>query len=956
MTKKIIHQDSFLISGIMCFQGCGTSIQSLLDNCVNDCIKESLLPKDARLIMDAEPNGLGIHRLFLTIEGEEDNFVPPKDWHTIISARFKENIGFEIVNEQEDKNFPSNKSNWINILINLMAITAIFILSFVFPPSLFLTIGLTLISFLSTAFTAREHLVNFFRNLGNKNLANMSTTITLGWLLSLAHTIFHVIAMPLTGGFSMIFMSFIMPVMLITFINGMDEVKRLILSKARRLQLHGIKNLFPQMSEKYLCYPLSVEQLALLSQKMSPFTQPGDEMLSSELNASDNSISEDFQFIENLLSDTELTEQPKNGLKEGTLIQIKRGECFPVDCILIKGNTVIDASLLTGESQQNKRLGQNIPAGAINLGETIIVYATKNCYNSTVNSLLFRSNRARGTAVAEAKSKFIYLYTALIIIGLAAAVVAPAVLGIITLPLLIQNVIGILFSICPCTIAIAHQLPNLISIHHRNNKGIQLRDESLIRRTDEMHTIVFDKTGTLTTGQSIVESSDISFASPLWQRIYLLEKAHGAEHPLAKAIMNCYERNLSPNIMLNEINHCKIDPQHRGLSAMVQGKLIHIGNADYLQNADIKMPAPDKSKIAQGFSPVYVAEDNIYQGAIYIKHEPRKGILEALSRLKKEGKKLIMLTGDNKISAQGFNNQHGSIFAEEDIHAGQTPMDKENFLSQLMTGSDRVAGGIWFVGDGLNDAPCCRIVTDKGGVSCAMNANDKSAFFTDICLNGSLDYLFHHNKLNRFLRQNIFQNQWILAYSSLAFLAFILGFSIAGIAVSPIIPMAIMLSATLFILFNAYRNQLSVDDALDKAASWPKKALSSNLSTGLLLGASALLICAILIATITTGGLTLPLVFTAGALTAFASGCTLGAAGLFSAFALLATSYALSENLTTHQDNVEIEQTPFHGQQSDQPTITSEKGNHTFSISRLHRKTNPLPLSNESEIPSAILN
>ncbi|HHT0592541.1 TPA: HAD-IC family P-type ATPase [Legionella anisa] len=895
MSKTIIFQKSFLVSGIMCFNGCGNTIQGLLRTCIDDCKKKEILPSDARLIVDAEPSGLGIHQFTISIETEQNNFIPIENFDSILFAKIKEDIIFEIIDDQKEKeNKPNDKKNWINILINLMCMGAVLALALTFPPSIILTIGLTALTFFSTAFTAREYLFAFFRNFRAKNFTNMATTISLGWFLSMAHTLFHAISMPLASNFSMIFMNFMMPTMLIACINGMDEIKRLVIEKSKKIQLKGIKTLFPQMSETYRCYELTQPELELLSKKINQLLssqKQNPSEIDSQLNKEEG---EHLLFIQELLNTKKVSAEKRNLLREGMLIEVNAGECFPVDCILIKGNTVIDASLLTGEPHQTKQRWQHIPSGSINLGKKVTVYAEKNSYNSTVNTLLFRSNRAKESATPKEEiPKFAYLYTVLVMIGFLAAVFTPIGLGIATIPLVIQNIIGILFSVCPCTIAIAHQLPQLISIHHRSNKGIQLRDDSLIApQSDEIHTVVFDKTGTLTTGNSIVESSTIPTNSPLWQRIYLLEKAYGRGHPLAKAILKHYEAAINNQLLFDEINECTIDPKNRGLSGHVQGKKIKIGSVDYLIENGITPPALDESKIEQGFSAVCVAEDGLYKGVIYVKHEVRKGALEALTRLKREGKKIIMLTGDNLLSAKGFNKQIGSIFNEEDIHAGQTPKNKEKFLEDIMDKKGVNPRGVWFVGDGLNDAPCCRIVSEKGGVSCAMDSNDKSAFFTDITLNGSLDYLFEHNKLNRSLQQNITQNKGILIYSTLAFLAFIISFSIAGVAVSPLIPMAIMLSTTLFVLFNSYRTQLNIDSALDKETTWPKKLLSSNLSIGLLLAASTLLISSVLVATITTGGLALPLIaFTAGTAIGFSSACTLSALSLIGMFiGILSTS------------------------------------------------------------------
>ncbi len=887
MTKIIIFQASFVVSGIMCFESCGNTIHGFLNHCISDCIKEKILPSDARLMVDAEPNGLGIHKLILSIDSEQDDFIPIEHFHSILSARIKEDIVFDIIdNSEEEHRNKFSAVNWINILINLLSMGATVIFVMIFPPSILLTVGLTTLTFLTTAFTSREYLLAFFRNLWTKNIANMATTISLGLFLCLAHTLFHAVTMPLATSFSMIFMSFIMPMLLITFINGMDEIKRLVLEKSKQIQLKGIKTLFPKMSEKYRCYQLSQNESVLVSNIINRVFETCE------------TENESISFIKKILDTHEVREDQKNSLKEGMLIEVKQGECFPVDCILVQGDTVIDASLLTGESQQNSRLWQNVPAGAINLGQAVTVYAVKSPYNSTVNSLLFRSNRARNPVVSEPViPKFTYLYTILVLMGIIVAVLAPAAFGVATLSLVMQNVIGILFSICPCTIAIALQLPKLISTYQRSSKNIHLRDVSLVESdADEIEIIVFDKTGTLTTSTSVVESFDSALDSSVWQRVYLLEKAHGREHPLAKAIQTHYETHSQGQPLFTDVEECTRDEKNRGLTARVQGKTLHIGSFDYLQRNQIPLPALNQSKIEQGFSAVCVAEEGEYKGTIYIKHQARHGVQDALTRLKNEGKKIIMLTGDILLSARGFNKQINSVFNEEDIHAKKDPREKELFLKELMNTAGVNPKKVWFVGDGLNDAPCCRIVSEMGGVSCAMDSNDKSVFFTDISLNGSFDYLFKHKKLNHSLQDNIAQNKGILIYSTIAFLAFIISFSIAGIAVSPLIPMGIMLSTTSFVLFNSYRTQLAIDIALDKDIGWPKRLLSSNLSIGLLLGASFLLIVSVLVATITTGGLALPVIaFTTGAATAFSSVCTLSAMGLFSAFLMLLTASLLSE-------------------------------------------------------------
>jgi Cu+-exporting ATPase len=148
--------------------------------------------------------------------------------------------------------------------------------------------------------------------------------------------------------------------------------------------------------------------------------------------------------------------------------------------------------------------------------------------------------------------------------------------------------------------------------------------------------------------------------------------------------------------------------------------------------------------------------------------------------------------------------------------------------------------------------------------------------------------------LNQFLKKNILQNKGLLMYSSLACIAFIVSFSIAGIAVSPIIPLMIMISTTLMVLFNSYRVQLAVDTALDPKTSWLKRLLASDASIGLLVGSTLLFMCGLLISTVATGGLAIPaLVFTAGAALVISNVCLLAAAALSTLFILLVGTYLL---------------------------------------------------------------
>jgi|GEM_PF-1988384 len=904
MVKKIIFQDSYLVSGIMCHQGCGATIKTSLND-LEELKQRQLLPADAELIIDAEPQGLGIHRLLLQIESAETSTNTKNN--TLLYTEFKNKLdlfGYNTVDSNEvTQKEQSNWVNWLNILVNLLSMATIGVLTLVFPPSILLTCGLTTLSFITTAFTSRQYLINFFHNLKTWDWANMSTTIALGWFLSLSHTLYHSITMPLAASFSMLFMSYLMPILLIAIINGMDEIKRLISNKSKEMRLKGITTLLPQMADSYSTYELTEhmqEQLTELMNSLQEKQSPHATDLSEQ--------------IVQLLPIESAKQLRKSALTQGMVLTVHQGDCFPVDCILLNGATLIDAAILTGEPRQGKLPTDFIPAGAINLGSEVLVYAVNDSYNSTVNQLLFNANRAREKdATSTPPYLFTYLYLALIAAGIITSVVIPFSLGILTIPLLLQNITGILFAICPCTLGIAHELPNLLNSYYHQKNGIRLNAEHLNSNTTEIHTVVFDKTGTLTTGNSAVDSHE-GISDALWQRIYLLEKNYGAEHPLAKAISDFYERTWNSPILFNDMNSVCIDPKNRGLSGLIQGKTIHIGSADFLRHAGIDLPATYTpliaNKLALGYTAIYIAENCQYQGVILIKHEIKSEIVASLTRLKNEGKKLLMLTGDSRLSATGLNQQYDSIFDPDNIIAEQTPQNKEAFLKDLMSKTE-TPQGLWFIGDGLNDAPSSRIVSEKGGVSCAMKGQDKSAFFTDLSLNGGLDYLFKQRQLKQFLQKIILQNQALLIYSTLAFLAFILTFSAAGIAVSPLIPLCIMVSTTLLTLFNSYRVSCSIEVELSEKISWFKQFLTSDWSIGLIMGAGTLFLTSLLASSLITGTLAVPtLLFTTVGVAAFCSAFMLASCTLLGIVVTLGV-VSLLMDISNEEDTVPTNPVPM---------------------------------------------
>lgn len=978
MPKKVIYEREFFTRDVMCLEDCGMTVDNTLHRNLPNFISSNLLPDDAEMMTDIVPyivpeddeeggaqevgtHFSGINKILITVISEKSAHLEKEQAFSDALKNVVDRVGHELLSEEEfqqellrEKNTHvqsrlTYSGNWKNIVINVLVLAILIGLSIALPSSLPLTVSLMTLSFLTTAYTSRHYLAHFWRGIRTKQWFSMSTGVSGGWVLSLTHALYHVITMPSMVSFSMTFMNVGMPVMLITFVNILDEIQHYIARATSRMKLQGLHSLY-DLRKPYLCYEGPENNLMNI---------PGDAWVFRR----------------------------KSHLKKGMLICIKPGECVPVNGKIVQGESLVDTSIRDGETQHFLYVGDDIPGGAINLGQDLVIQAESTAYRSAMNSVILKANRPQMPASTSAtqstiEPKFTYLYGALIFGGIVVSILVPALMGFLSLPLALQIVTGILFAVCPCTIVIAHRLPRLwLQYYLGNTKGIGLRDEQFLHRTNPIHTVVFDKTGTLTAGSSEMLPPIDKFSAGLWERIYLAEREYGAGHPLARAICQYIEPRLSSLPLIREID-VKPDMRHRGLAGCVQGVHIQIGRYDYLAESGVnglppkdRLPSHVQAQIDAGYTPIYVAESGKYKGAIFVKHAVDAKILAALKKFKNNAinpVKLVLMTGDTDEAAKRFAQQCGGVF--DVIHAGKEPNDKETIIKELMkTGYDFVPmssllnqnknkaefgkvyisdegnyvvrdhhghihtgqleasidlnrlgdiflakhfdgslkikksilqnigispldpSGIWFVGDGLNDAPCARMVSEEGGISCAMHDKDKAAFFTDISLNGSLKYLFEWRWLNSLWKHNIRQNQGLLVYGALILPVLLICLPIAGAGMVPLIPLLIMLSTTFLILFNTYRMQVAVDVALDDSASWVKRSFASKASLALLVSGSALLVASLLVMTFASGHLMLPaLVFSAGTATAVSSGLLLTAIVFLSGFTSLALAHLLA--------------------------------------------------------------
>lgn len=853
MLVPTVYEDSFLVSGLMCFDVCGKTIE----NAIRAYLKRRF--PNAKIYISSDPMPYGMHKYTVVIQSSE--LINTVNLTNDIKVELAD-TGFEVF----DRSLLSeqNPRNWLNILINIIAIASIITLSVIFPPSLFLSLGLGAIGFAITLFTAREYIFNFFKALLSGNFLSMPVTVTLGWLLALAHAIYHLSFMPLLTNFAMTFMSFIMPIILVSIVNVMDEIKRRIQKKSRKVFLNGINSLFPEMREEY----------------------PGVQL--------PEDIAESFrQDVESIdIERSEYVNYKRYAICKDMLLKVKAGECFPVDGKIVSGSTYVDKAIINGEPAIEAGVGTDVESGCLNLWRDVVILTSASEYHSAANKLLLHANTYDNTnnkkLEVRVNNKFYYFYFGLFAVGLIISVVLSCVLGTFSVGVMLQTMAGLLFAICPCTIGIAHYLPRLLKSYQLHKEDIIVNEENNSLNIADFDVFIFDKTGTLTSESKVVDSENIS--DDLWKKIYIIEKQLGRQHPIALALQKHVENKKFSDIS-KEISQIK-EISASGICAAFGNEEIAIGNSNFLLSQCIEV---QPKHISDGTC-VYVAIDGRCVGNITVKHELRPGMQAALQHLKSPNlaKHLIMLTGDKESAANSLNLQTGSLFDE--VYAEKTPKEKSKIIEQI--GKKFNAQKVCFIGDGLNDAWCSKTLQKMGGLSVAISSNDKAAFFTNISLNGSLDYLFVKQEIEQQEQKIIKQNKLIMACGAIIFLAFLIGFEVMGISSSPLIPVIVMFATTLCVLFNSYRVQVATHNLLNKQnLSITNKAMQSNLVTGLLIGGSLALVIAVLMASFTSLHLSLPLfVFGGGVINIVGSSFLVAATFMLAGFAGFTCAYIFNNH------------------------------------------------------------
>ena len=446
------------------------------------------------------------------------------------------------------------------------------------------------------------------------------------------------------------------------------------------------------------------------------FYEVGELFQSYAINKSRKSIADMMDIkpeYANVIRDNKSEKVEPDEVQIDEIIEIKPGERVPLDAIIIKGETTLDTSALTGESiPVEVREGASILSGCINLNALILAKVTKEYFDSTVNKVLdLVENAAAKKSTSERLiTRFAKIYTPIVIsLAVLLAILPPIISGEYNFRLWIFRALAFLVVSCPCAFVISVPLSFFSGIGAASRAGILIKGGNYLEILSKVDIVVFDKTGTLTKGVFNVQKVvvvDKSIKEDEFISLVAMAES-GSNHPISKSIQKYYNREIDKN----SINSIK-EISGKGIEALINNMKILVGN-EKLVNIPSNLIIDDIGTI------LYVEIDNKFTGYIVISDEIKKDASKAIKGLKDIGvKKSIMLTGD----IEKVGKKVGEDLGLDEIYTNLLPQDKVSKFEEIIE-NKKSKGNVAFVGDGINDAP----VLARADVGIAMGAMGSDA-------------------------------------------------------------------------------------------------------------------------------------------------------------------------------------------------------------------------------------
>jgi Cu+-exporting ATPase len=488
---------------------------------------------------------------------------------------------------------------------------------------------------------------------------------------------------------------------------------------------------------------------------------------------------------------------PLDQVQVGDRLRVRPGEKIPVDGVVLEGRSSIDESMITGESVPVEKIeGASVIGATVNASGSFIMRAERvgsATLLAQIVAMVSQAQRSRAPIQRLADKVAGWFVPAVIALSVI-TFVAWAIFG--PEPRFahaIVNAVAVLIIACPCALGLATPMAIMVGTGRGAHAGVLIKNAEALETLEKVDTLVIDKTGTLTKGKPEVTS--FSTGSPLgeFEPLRLAASVERAsEHPLANAIVNAAQKR---NLKLSEVRDFESRPG-KGIIASVDGKRVAVGNTVLLREEGIQQKAFSVGDASTGTA-IFIAVDHQYAGSISVADPIKPSAESAIRELKRQGLRIVMLTGDNRVIAENVARQLGI----DEFHAEILPGDKAKIVKDLQSQGRIVA----MAGDGINDAPALAQAEVGIAMGTGTDVAIESAGIT--LVKGDLAGIARARKLSRATMKNIRQNLFF------AFIYNSIGVPIAGgvlypffgILLSPIFAAAAMSFSSVSVITNSLR-------------------------------------------------------------------------------------------------------------------------------------------------------
>ena len=484
-------------------------------------------------------------------------------------------------------------------------------------------------------------------------------------------------------------------------------------------------------------------------------------------------------------------------IHKGNIVICKPGEKIAVDGEIVDGRAHFDESFITGESKPiGKQKGDKVIAGSINYDGYIEYIAEKIGKESTISEivrLVIEASNTKAPISKIADKVSGYFVPSIIIIAILTFIVY-LILGYEFSQSLVRFV-TILVVACPCSLGLATPLAIVVSEGVCASNGILVKKSEILENARKVDTIVFDKTGTLTYGKlkiaKVINFSDME-TNKLLQLVGSIESK--STHPIGKAFLDYLEENRLEILDVEDFENIT----GLGIIGKIDNEKFIIGNSKMLEKYSIENKyIKDEEDLSQdGNSIVYVVKDNNILALIGVNDIIRENALDLIQELNNNKIETIMLTGDNKKTAEKIANEIGITKVISNV----LPAEKTNIIKEMKNENRYVL----MCGDGINDSPALTTadigVSVNSGTDIAMDSSD--VILTKNDLNGILNLITISKKTIRNIKQNLF---WAFFYNCLTIPIAMGLFTKFGVSINPMIASIAMMFSSITVILNALR-------------------------------------------------------------------------------------------------------------------------------------------------------